>query len=53
MAQVRSHQCLGIRTERLRFHKKGLDNILFGLLGKLWLCIDGTGFNEEEENHSV
>lgn len=50
MTQVRNSQCLGMRIERLRTclkKKKKLINILFGLLGKLWICLDGTAFNEE------
>lgn len=35
------------------FNKKTFFNVLFGLLGKLWICLSGTGFNEEEENHSL
>lgn len=28
-------------------------NILFGFLETCWICLNTTGFNEEEENHLV
>lgn len=35
------------------FFKTAHVNVLFGFLGECWICLNSTGFNEEEENHLV